>query len=162
MLSHLLFGVRMALYLNSIMVLIPRWSAATAAAALTLLVIACVFTVAPTPFLMDTVTHAEQNMATSSGAQLALFSIGRCTGATFTDSTCPASHYQTASRGLILAPLKQGRLQRCRWMRIWKSACRPMALRLPGMETRVVDGELELRGPSVNARLLEWRSRVGA
>ena len=55
----LLFGVRMALYLNSLMVLVPRWSAQTAAELTARY--GCVFTVAPTPFLMDSVTHAEQH-----------------------------------------------------------------------------------------------------
>ncbi|HIF69583.1 MAG TPA: hypothetical protein EYQ29_09820, partial [Candidatus Lambdaproteobacteria bacterium] len=53
----LLFGVRMSLMLNSVMVLVTRWKAETAADLVERY--QCVFTVAPTPFLVDTVAHAE-------------------------------------------------------------------------------------------------------
>jgi fatty-acyl-CoA synthase len=55
----LLFGVRMCLMLNSIMVLIPRWNIEVAAELVDRY--QCVFTVAPTPYLVDTVTYVEKH-----------------------------------------------------------------------------------------------------
>ena len=138
----LLFGVRMALYLNSVMVLIPRWSAQTAAELTARY--GCVFTVAPTPFLMDTVTHVEQYGAEqwrtlryfpSAGAPVPRSLIQRALVAL---PNCQSwSYFGTSEAGAVTAiPLDADMDNRMN----------TDGIALPGMETRVVDGELELRG----------------
>ena len=138
----LLFGVRMALYLNSGMVLIPRWSAETAAELVARY--GCVFTVAPTPFLMDAVTHAEQHgdeqwrslrFFPSAGAPVPRSLIQR---ALIALPNCQSwSYFGTSEAGAVTAvPLDADMEERME----------TDGIALPGMETRVVDGELELRG----------------
>lgn len=55
----LLFGVRFSLLLDSPMILVSRWKVDTAVELIDRY--GCTFTVAPTPFLSDIVTYAEQN-----------------------------------------------------------------------------------------------------
>ncbi len=55
----LLFGVRLGLMLGSPIVLVPRWSAATAAELTSRY--GCAFVAAPAPFVMDVVAFAEQH-----------------------------------------------------------------------------------------------------
>lgn len=140
----LLFGVRMALSLNSVMVLVPRWRVETAAELTARY--GCVFTVAPTPFLMDTVVHAETygveqwktlRFFPSAGAPVPRSLVLRALNAL---PHCQSwSYFGTSEAGAVTAvPLDadlENRLQ-------------TDGIALPRMETRVIDGELELRGDS--------------
>ena len=138
----LLFGVRLALHTNAVMVLVPRWSADTAADLVSRY--RCVFTVAPTPFLMDAVTHAEAHgdeqwrslrFFPSAGAPVPRSLIERALVAL---PQCQSwSYFGTSEAGAVTAvPLDADREERML----------TDGIALPGMETRVVDGELELRG----------------
>lgn len=141
----LLFGVRLALYLNSIMVLIPRWSAEVAAQLTARY--GCVYTVAPTPFLADAVDHAEKfgsepwrslRYFPSAGAPVPRSLIQRALVAL---PNCQSwSYFGTSEAGAVTAvPLDADMEERLE----------TDGIALPGMETRVVDGELELRGPQL-------------
>ena len=138
----LLFGVRLALNLSALMVLVPRWSADTAASLVQRY--GCVFTVAPTPFLLDTVTHAETHGGTqwqslrffpSAGAPVPRSLIQRALNAL---PHCQSwSYFGTSEAGAVTAvPLDASLDERLE----------TDGIALPGMQTRVVDGELELRG----------------
>lgn len=138
----LLFGVRMALCLNSLMVLVPRWSAQTAANLTARY--GCVFTVAPTPFLMDSVTHAEQHgneqwrtlrFFPSAGAPVPRSLVWRAQSAL---PGCQCwSYFGTSEAGAVTAVPLDANLE---------DRTETDGIALPGMQTRVVDGELELRG----------------
>ena len=73
----LLFGVRMSLMLNSVMVLVPRWRIATAVDLIERY--GCTYTVAPTPFLTDMVDFVETHGA-GTRAQSSLFPVCRRAG----------------------------------------------------------------------------------
>jgi cyclohexanecarboxylate-CoA ligase len=139
----LLFGVRLSLYLNSVMVLIPRWKADVAAAVTQRY--GCVYTVAPTPFLMDAVTHAEEHgtkaweslrFFPSAGAPVPRSLVQRALVAL---PNCQSwSYFGTSEAGAVTAvPLDADMAERLE----------TDGIALPGIKTRVVDGELELWGP---------------
>ena len=138
----LLFGVRLALHLSAPMVLVSRWSAETAAELTARH--RCVFTVAPTPFLMDVVDHAEKHgdgpwktlrYFPSAGAPVPRTLIRRALVAL---PNCQSwSYFGTSEAGAVTAvPLDADLEERLE----------TDGTALPGMETRVIDGELELRG----------------
>ncbi len=138
----LLFGVRMSLMLSSLMVLIPRWSAETAADLVSRY--GCVYTVAPTPYLVDVVEHAEANgpdmwstlrFFPSAGAPVPRSLVQR--GLKALPHTQVWSYFGTSEAGAVTAvPLDDSLDNRLE----------TDGIAMPGMETRVVNGELELRG----------------
>ncbi len=138
----LLFGVRISLLLNSVMVLIPRWKIETAVDLIERY--GCAYTVAPTPFLVDMVAYAEANgiekvktlrFFPSAGAPVPRSLVRRALTAM---PHCQVwSYFGTSEAGAVTAvPLEAGLEDRLE----------TDGIALPGMETRVVDGELELRG----------------
>ncbi|OED39335.1 hypothetical protein AB833_15480 [Chromatiales bacterium (ex Bugula neritina AB1)] len=138
----LLFGVRMSLMLNSLMVLIPRWSVETAADLVSRY--GCVYTVAPTPFLVDVVEHAETHGADawatlryfpSAGAPVPRSLVER--GLKALPHTQVWSYFGTSEAGAVTAVPLDDTLE---------NRLETDGIAMPGMETRVVDGELELRG----------------
>lgn len=140
----LLFGVRMSLMLNSVMVLVPRWRIATAVELIERY--GCTFTVAPTPFLTDMVdfveTHGPERVRSlryfpSAGAPVPRRLVRRALDAM---PHCQVwSYFGTSEAGAVTAvPLDANMEHRLE----------TDGIALPGIETRVVDGELELRGAS--------------
>lgn len=140
----LLFGVRMSLLLNSLMVLVPRWKIETAVDLIERY--KCVYTVAPTPFLVDAVAHAEEHGAQrfkslrffpSAGAPVPRSLVQRAHRAL---PHCQVwSYFGTSEAGAVTAvPLDADIDKRLQ----------TDGTALPGIEARVVDGELELRGAS--------------
>jgi len=138
----LLFGVRMSLYLNSTMVLVPRWSAQVGADLVERY--GCTFTVAPTPYLMDAVTHAETSGNTQWRSLRYFPSAGAPVPRTLVHRALTAlphcqvwSYFGTSEAGAVTAvPLDAELPERLD----------TDGIALPGMYTRVVDGELELAG----------------
>ncbi|MGH1484077.1 MAG: class I adenylate-forming enzyme family protein [Geminicoccales bacterium] len=138
----LLFGVRMSLLLNSVMVLIPRWKIETAVDLIERY--GCVFTVAPTPFLVDMVTYAETHgiervktlrFFPSAGAPVPRSLVRRALTAL---PHCQVwSYFGTSEAGAVTAVPLDADLD---------DRLETDGIALPDMETRVVDGELELRG----------------
>ncbi len=138
----LLFGVCMALQTNAPMVLIPRWRAETAADLVSRY--QCTFTVAPTPFLMDVVSHAEDNgpgawtslrYFPSAGAPVPRALVRRALHAL---PNCQVwSYFGTSEAGAVTAIPLDADLE---------TRLETEGKAMPGMETRVLDGELELRG----------------
>ena len=138
----LLFGVCMALQTNAPMVLIPRWRAETAADLVSRY--GCVYTVAPTPFLMDVVSHAENNgpeawtslrYFPSAGAPVPRALVRRALDAL---PNCQVwSYFGTSEAGAVTAIPLDADLE---------TRLETEGKAMPGMETRVVNGELELRG----------------
>ncbi len=138
----LLFGVSMALKTNAPMILIPRWRIETAADLVSRY--KCAFTVAPTPFLMDAVTHAEEHgpeaweslkFFPSAGAPVPRALIKRALTAL---PSCQVwSYFGTSEAGGITGVPIDSDI---------KTRIETEGKALPGMETRIVDGELELRG----------------
>lgn len=138
----LLFGVRMSLLLNSVMVLIPRWKIETAVDLIERY--GCVYTVAPTPFLVDMVTYAETHgiervkalrFFPSAGAPVPRSLVRRALTAI---PHCQVwSYFGTSEAGAVTAVPLDADLEK---------RLETDGIALPGMETRVVDGELELRG----------------
>jgi acyl-CoA synthetase (AMP-forming)/AMP-acid ligase II len=141
----LLFGVRMGLRLGSLIAMVPRWSA-EAAADLTES-FGCTFTVAPTPFLMDVVDHAERNGSDqwrslrffpSAGAPVPRSLVRRALEAL--PGTQVWSYFGTSEAGAVTAvPMDASLEQRLE----------SDGTALPGMATRVVDGELQLSSPNL-------------
>jgi len=138
----LLFGVRMSLMLDSLMVLIPRWNVDIAANLVSKYQV--VFTVAPTPFLVDVVEHAEQNGADSwsslrffpsAGAPVPRSLVMR--GLDALPETQVWSYFGTSEAGAVTAVPLDDTLE---------NRLETDGIAMPGMETRVIDGELELRG----------------
>ena len=138
----LLFGVRMSLMLNSVMVLIPRWKIETAAELVERY--GCVYTVAPTPFLVDAVAHAETHgiekwktlrFFPSAGAPVPRLLVKR--GLTALPHCQVWSYFGTSEAGAVTAVPLDADLEK---------RLETDGTAMPGMETRVVDGELELRG----------------
>lgn len=138
----LLFGVRMSLMLSSLMVLIPRWKIDIAADLVSRY--GCVYTVAPTPYLVDVVEHAEQHGAEmwsslrffpSAGAPVPRTLVQR--GLKALPQTQVWSYFGTSEAGAVTAvPLDD----------TMDNRLETDGIAMPGMETRVIDGELELRG----------------
>jgi cyclohexanecarboxylate-CoA ligase len=137
-----LFGVRMALYTSAPMILVSRWKVATAADLTERY--GCVFTAAPTPFLVDTVEYVEEHgidkwkslrFFASAGAPVPRSLVQRALDAMPHCQTW--SYFGTSEAGAVTAvPLDAGIDKRLE----------TDGIAVPGMETRVVDGELELRG----------------
>ena len=140
----LLFGVRMSLMLNSLMVLVPRWKIATAVDLIERY--RCVFTVAPTPFLVDMVDYVERNGADrikslrffpSAGAPVPRTLVRRALDAL---PGCQVwSYFGTSEAGAVTAVPLDAELDK---------RLDTDGIALPGIQTRVVDEELELRGAS--------------
>lgn len=138
----LLFGVRMSLMLSSLMVLIPRWSVDVAADLVSRY--GCVYTVAPTPYLVDVVEHAEKHGADmwatlryfpSAGAPVPRSLVER--GLIALPETQVWSYFGTSEAGAVTAvPLDDS----------MENRLQTDGIAMPGMKTRVVDGELELYG----------------
>ncbi len=138
----LLFGVRMALMTNAPMVLIPRWRVNIAADLVSRY--GCTFTVAPTPFLMDVIAHAEENgpqawsslkYFPSAGAPVPRALVRRGLDAL---PDCQVwSYFGTSEAGAVTAVPIDSDIE---------TRLETEGVALPGMETRIVDGELELRG----------------
>jgi acyl-CoA synthetase (AMP-forming)/AMP-acid ligase II len=138
----LLFGVRMSLMLNSVMVLVPRWRIETAVDLIERF--GCVFTVAPTPFLVDMVAYAETHgverikslrFFPSAGAPVPRSLVQRGLDAM---PHCQVwSYFGTSEAGAVTAvPLDAAMEHRMD----------TDGIAMPGNEARVVDGELQLRG----------------
>ena len=137
-----LFGVRMALYTSAPMILVSHWKVATAADLTERY--QCVFTAAPTPFLVDTVEYVEEHgidkwkslrFFASAGAPVPRSLVQRALDAM---PHCQSwSYFGTSEAGAVTAvPLDESIDKRLE----------TDGIAVPGMETRVVDGELELRG----------------
>jgi acyl-CoA synthetase (AMP-forming)/AMP-acid ligase II len=132
----------MSLYLNSTMVLVPRWSAQVGADLVERY--GCTFTVAPTPYLMDAVTHAETSGNTQWRSLRYFPSAGAPVPRTLVHRALTAlphcqvwSYFGTSEAGAVTAvPLDAELPERLD----------TDGIALPGMYTRVVDGELELAG----------------
>ena len=151
----LLFGVCMALQTNAPMVLIPRWRVTTAADVVARY--GCVYTVAPTPFLMDVVSHAETHgpeawrslrFFPSAGAPVPRALVRRALHAL---PECQVwSYFGTSEAGAVTAVPLDADLD---------TRLETEGKAMPGMETRVVDGELEVRG--IQVMLGYWSGDVG-
>jgi cyclohexanecarboxylate-CoA ligase len=139
----LLFGVRMSLMLSSVMVLVPRWRIATAVDLIERH--GCVFTVAPTPFLVDMVAHAEEHgverirslrFFPSAGAPVPRSLVLRGLDAM---PHCQVwSYFGTSEAGAVTAvPLDAALPERLD----------TDGIAMPGTQTRVIDGELMLHSP---------------
>ena len=139
----LLFGVRFGLLLSSPIIMIPRWSPQSAAEMTERH--GCAFTVAPTPFLMDVVDYAERvgsaqwktlRFFPSAGAPVPRSLLQRALKAL---PECQVwSYFGTSEAGAVTAVPLDAAVE-CR--------LETDGTALDGMETRVVDGELELRSP---------------
>jgi cyclohexanecarboxylate-CoA ligase len=139
----LLFGVRMSLMLNSVMVLVPRWRIETAVELIERH--GCVFTVAPTPFLVDMVVHAEEHgvdrikslrFFPSAGAPVPRSLVMR--GLKAMPHCQVWSYFGTSEAGAVTAvPLDAALPERLD----------TDGIAMPGTRTRVVDGELMLHSP---------------
>ena len=139
----LLFGVRMSLMLDSVMVLVPRWKIETAVDLIERY--QCAFTVAPTPFLVDAVTYAEKNgverlqslrFFPSAGAPVPRTLVRR--GLEAMPQCQVWSYFGTSEAGAVTAvPLDAGLEERLN----------TDGIAMPGTTTRVVNGELELHNP---------------
>ncbi|MCP4319631.1 MAG: acyl--CoA ligase [Hyphomicrobiales bacterium] len=139
----LLFGVRLSLMLNSVMVLVPRWRIETAVDLIERY--GCAFTVAPTPFLMDMVTWAEENgvdriktlrFFPSAGAPVPRPLVNR--GLKALPHCQIWSYFGTSEAGAVTAVPLDAALEH---------RLDTDGIALPGTTTRVVDGELELHSP---------------
>ena len=139
----LLFGVRMCLMLNSIMVLIPRWNIEVAAELVDRY--QCVFTVAPTPYLVDTVTYVEKHgpeqfkslrFFPSAGAPVPRSLVRRGLDAL---PQCQVwSYFGTSEAGAVTAVPLDADLEK---------RLNTDGIAMPGTQTRVIDGELQLHNP---------------
>lgn len=139
------YGVELALEAGCPMVLMPTWDAAVLAELTARY--GCTFVAAPTPFLFDVVEHAERFGA----AQLESLRIFLCGGAPVSTSllerarrglpaTDATAYYGTSECGGVTtcppdAPVHEK----------LTTDGRP----LDGMEVRLVDGELHVRGPQL-------------
>ena len=139
----LLFGVRMALLLDSVMVLVPRWRVETAVDLIERH--GCRFTVAPTPFLTDIVGWAEKNSSNrlkslryfpSAGAPVPRTLVKR--GLDVLPHCQIWSYFGTSEAGAVTAVPLDAALEH---------RLETDGTALPGNTTRVVDGELELHSP---------------
>jgi cyclohexanecarboxylate-CoA ligase len=134
----------MSLFLNSTMVLVPRWNADTAVDLIHRY--QCAYTVAPTPFLVDIVSYAEQNgteklsslrFFPSAGAPVPRPLVKRALAAM---PHCEVwSYFGTSEAGAVTAVPRDASLEH---------RLETDGIALPGIKTRVVDGELQIHGPS--------------
>lgn len=138
-----LFGVRLALALDSALILVSRWKIETAVDLIERY--QCVFTVAPTPFLIDTVEYAEKNgierlkslrFFPSSGAPVPRSLVKRALDAL--PETQVWSYFGTSEAGAVTAVPLDAKLE----LRMDTDG-----IAMPGTTTRVVDGELEIYSP---------------
>ncbi|MCP4047375.1 MAG: cyclohexanecarboxylate-CoA ligase [Gammaproteobacteria bacterium] len=139
----LLFGVRFSLLLNSVMVLVPRWKIETAVDLIERY--GCVFTVAPTPFLVDAVTYAETHgvdklktlrFFPSAGAPVPRSLVMR--GMKAMPNCQVWSYFGTSEAGAVTAVPLDAPLDK---------RLETDGTAMAGTTTRVVDGELELHSP---------------
>ncbi|MEP7114563.1 MAG: AMP-binding protein [Ilumatobacteraceae bacterium] len=138
----LLFGVRLALFIGAPMALVPRWSPGDAADLTEQA--RCTFTVAPTPFLMDVVANVEQHGRhqwqtlrhfPSGGAPVPRSLLERANVAL--PGTEIWSYYGSSEAGPVTAmPADATKEQRFD----------TDGVALPGVHTRVVEGELQVKG----------------
>jgi len=141
----LLFGVRLGIRLGSPIVMVPRWSPEVAADLTERH--RCAFAVAPTPFLMDVVDHAERHGADrwrsmrffpSAGAPVPRSLVRRALDAL---PGCQVwSYFGTSEAGAVTAVPLDASLEH---------RLETDGTALPGMATRVVDGELQLSSPNL-------------
>jgi len=139
----LLFGVRFSLLLDSPMILVSRWKIDTAVDLIDRY--GCTFTVAPTPFLVDMVSYAEQNggdklktlkFFPSAGAPVPRTLVRR--GLDALPGCQVWSYFGTSEAGAVTAvPLDAGLDKRME----------TDGIATPGTITRVVDNELQLYCP---------------
>lgn len=139
----LLFGVRFSLLLDSLMVLVSRWKIDAAVDLVDRY--GCTFTVAPTPFLVDMVSYAEQNgnerlktlkYFPSAGAPVPRTLVRR--GLEALPDCQVWSYFGTSECGAVTAvPLDAGMDHRLE----------TDGIAMAGTKTRVVDDELQLYSP---------------
>ncbi len=139
----LLFGVRFSLLLDSLMVLVSRWKIDTAVELIERY--GCTFTVAPTPFLVDAISYAEQNgperlktlkFFPSAGAPVPRTLVRRGLEAL---PQCEIwSYFGTSEAGAVTAVPLDAQLER---------RLNTDGTALPGTKTRIVDEELQLFSP---------------
>jgi acyl-CoA synthetase (AMP-forming)/AMP-acid ligase II len=139
----LLFGVRFSLLLDSVMVLVSRWKIDAAIELIDRY--GCTFTVAPTPFLVDAVSYAEQNgvdklktlrFFPSAGAPVPRTLVRR--GLEALPQCQIWSYFGTSEAGAVTAVPLDADLEK---------RLNTDGTALPGTKTRVVDGELQLYSP---------------
>lgn len=139
----LLFGVRFSLLLNSPMVLVSRWRTETVVELIDRY--RCTFTVAPTPFLVDIVSHAE----THGNARLKTLKYFPSAGAPVPRTLvrrglealpgCQVwSYFGTSEAGAVTAVPLDADLDK---------RLETDGIALPGTKTRVIDEELQLHSP---------------
>lgn len=139
----LLFGVRFPLLLGSPMVLVSRWKIDTAVTLIERY--ECTFTVAPTPFLVDMIAHAEHNgndrvkslkFFPSAGAPVPRTLVRR--GLEALPGCQVWSYFGTSECGAVTAVPLDADLDK---------RLDTDGIAMPGTETRVVDGELQIHCP---------------
>ena len=140
----LLFGVRFSLLLSSPMILISRWHPDRAVELIHRY--GCTFTVAPTPFLVDTVTWAEQNGSEKLKSLKFFPSAGAPVPRTLVRRGLEAlpdcqvwSYFGTSEAGAVTAVPLDSDLEK---------RLNTDGTALPGTITKVEDGELMLHCPS--------------
>ena len=139
----LLFGVRFSLLLNSPLILVSRWKIDTAVELIERH--QCTFTVAPTPFLLDMVSYAEQHgnarikslkFFPSAGAPVPRTLVQRALKAL---PGCQVwSYFGTSEAGALTAVPLDANLD---------DRLSTDGIAMPGTTTRVVDGELQIHSP---------------
>lgn len=139
----LLFGVRLSLFLDSPMILVSRWRVEVAVELIHRY--GCTFTAAPTPFLVDTVTWAEQNgveklktlkFFPSAGAPVPRTLVRR--GLEALPQCQVWSYFGTSECGAVTAVPLDADLEK---------RLNTDGIAMPGTKTRVIDGELQLHSP---------------
>ena len=139
----LLFGVRFSLLLDSPMILVSRWKIDTAVQLIDQY--KCIFTVAPTPFLMDMVSYAEKNgnervkslkFFPSAGAPVPRTLVRR--GLEALPGCQVWSYFGTSEAGAVTAVPLDADLDK---------RLETDGIATPGTKTRVIDGELQLYSP---------------
>lgn len=139
----LLFGVRFSLLLDSPMILVSRWKIDTAVELIHRY--GCTFTVAPTPFLVDMVTYAEQNgvdkvktlkLFPSAGAPVPRTLVRR--GLEAMPDCQVWSYFGTSEAGAVTAVPLDADLEK---------RLNTDGIAMEGTVTRVVDDELQIYSP---------------
>ena len=140
----LLFGVRFSLWLGSPMILVTRWKPEAAVDLIDKY--KCSFTVAPTPFLIDIVTYAEQNGTNrleslkffpSAGAPVPRTLVRR--GLESLPNCQIWSYFGTSECGAITAVPLNADLEK---------RLNTDGVAMPGTVTKVIDGELLIHCPT--------------
>ena len=139
----LLFGVRFSLLLNSPMIMVSRWK--TDIAVNLIERYGCTFTVAPTPFLVDLVDYAEKHgndrvktlkYFPSAGAPVPRTLVRR--GLIALPGCQVWSYFGTSECGAVTACPLDAELNK---------RLETDGIAMPGTETRVVEGELQIYSP---------------